>query len=154
MQLDHHTPPLRLRPALVFLALWMLTWAVTVVTWEHDAAGYSVGMGAIAMPLHLILPLVLGALLMNARSDSPATVVKRCALAGLGFSVLHCGILVLLDTWWLPTVAAAPPRSEFLAGTLVLLAVYGCASAGLCVIGGVATHTIRSRPHRDTPLAH
>jgi hypothetical protein len=153
MPLDHHTLPLRLRPALLFFALWMLTWAVTAVTWERDTAGYSLGMGAIAMPLHLVLPLVLGALLTNARGDPPATVVQRCALAGLGFSVLHCGVLVLVDTWWLPVVASAPPRSEFIAGTLVLLAVYGCASAGLCVIGGVATHTIRSRPHRGTPLA-
>jgi hypothetical protein len=122
--------------ALFFLGLWLATWLVTVVTWERDAAGFSIGMAPFAIPLHLLLPLVLGALMWLTRSDAPGTLLRTCALAGAIFGIVHAAVFSLVDLLWLPQVESPPPFAELAAGALLTAAMYAGACAGLSVIGG------------------
>ena len=95
--------------SLLFLVCWIAVWAVTVGTWQYDAAGYSVGMGPVAIPLHFVLPLALGALIGWGGAGRPETSGKRCVLAGLIFSVIHFAVIPLgLSLFWRTAVKNEP----------------------------------------------
>jgi hypothetical protein len=133
---------LRGRPfgAALLAALWLATWLLTVLTWERDAAGYSIGMAPIAIPLHLVLPLLLGVVVAHYRDDPPGARAKACALAGLVFGFLEFGVLCLMDLLWIPPVESPQPFWELAAGVLVGAVVY----AAVCVILGMLGGALRA----------
>lgn len=120
--------------ALLFAVLWLSTWFVTVMTWEKDAAGFSIGMAPIAIPLHLLLPLILGLLPGLIRHD--ASPWKSYMLTGAIFAIAHFFILSLVDLLWLPAVKDSPPLAELAAGTLVGAVVYAAVCVVLSLLGG------------------
>lgn len=123
-------------PLLLFLGLWLGTWVVTVVTWERDAAGFSIGMAPFAIPLHLLLPLVLGALMWLYRSDAPGALLRTCAFAGAIFGIVHAAVFSLVDLLWLPQVESPPPFAELAAGALLTAALYAGGCVVLSTVGG------------------
>lgn len=130
-----HDP--RWRPAGVFLALWFATWLVTVLTWERDAAGHSIGMAPPAIALHLVLPIVLGLVVVAWRAHgSSRSYGGQCALAGAVFGFFEFGVLALVDVLWLPQLETALPASEFLLGTLAGAVAYSALCVLLCLLGG------------------
>jgi len=132
---------------LLFLLLWAATWLVTVVTWERDAAGFSIGMAPLAIPLHLVLPLTLGALITLYRSNTPGTLLRTCALAGAIFGVVHFAILSLVDVLWLPEVESSPPFADLAGGTIVGAFVYAGVCVVLSMIGGGVSRALAARLH-------
>ena len=137
-----HTQPLA---ALLFLALWLTTWLVTVVTWERDAAGFSIGMAPLAIPLHLLLPLVLGALVWLYRSSAPSTLLRSCAFIGAIFGLVHATVFSLVDVLWLPQVESSPPLGELAAGAAVAAVVYAGVCVVLSTIGGAISRACAAR---------
>ena len=131
----HDLCPHRLA-AILFLVLWFVTWLATIVTWERDAAGFSVGMGSLVRPLHLALPLLLGVLAGLYRGKPLRTLLGICALAGVTFGAVHFAILALVDALWLPSVEASPPFLELAAGAMVGALLYAGACTLLCMLGG------------------
>ena len=132
---------------LFFLVLWVATWLVTVVTWKRDIAGFSIGMDPLAVPLHLLLPFILGTLIGLYRSNAPGTLLGACAFAGAIFAVVHFVVLSLLDLMWLPQVESSPPLSELVAGTMVGAVVYVGVCFVLSVIGGGVGRVLLARLH-------
>ena len=131
--------------ALFVLVLWASAWAVTVVTWERDAAGYSVGMNPIAIPLHLVLPLVLGGLVGSRASGAGRSSWRVCALAGLVFGVMQFGLLWLVDGLWLPAAEFEQPFWEMAVGAIVGTVIYAAVCAVLAVVGGKVGRTLGRR---------
>jgi len=131
--------------ALFFLVLWVSAWAVTVGTWERDAAGYSVGMSPIAIPLHLVLPFVLGGLVGLHRAGMRSVSWKACALAGLVFGVVQFGVLWLVDGLWLPSVEFEQPFWEMAVGAIVGTVIYAAVCVVLAVLGGKVVRTLGRR---------
>jgi len=122
--------------ALLFLVFWGSAWLLTVITWERDAAGYSVGMNSIAIPLHFVLPLVVGGLVGLSQSSASSAFWKACALAGLVFGVIHFAVLWLVDVLWLPEVESGPGFSELAAEALAFTLTYAAICVVLSMIGG------------------
>jgi hypothetical protein len=120
----------------MFAVLWLVTWLVTVLTWERDAAGYSIGMNLIAIPLHLALPLVLGVVVARCWADAPGARAKRCALAGLVFGFVEFGVLWLVDVLWLPALETEPAFLDEAAGALVGATLYAAGCVVLAMLGG------------------
>lgn len=135
MRMWHGIRPHRLA-ALLFLVLWVCAWAVTIITWERDAAGYSVGMNPVAIPLHFVLPLVLGILVGLPRRGGGHGSWKACALAGSVFGVVEFGVLWLVEGLWLPAAASEAPLSELAVGAIVGAVIYAAVCAVLAVVGG------------------
>lgn len=131
--------------ALLFSVLWVCAWAVTVVTWEHDAAGYSVGMNPVAIPLHLVLPFALGGLVGLGRSIASRAFWKTCALAGLAFGIAEFGILWLVDVLWLPAAELETPFWEMAAGAVVGTVIYAAVCVVLSMLGGKVGRTLARR---------
>jgi hypothetical protein len=77
---------------LMFLVCWGAVWSVTVGTWRYDGAGNSIGMGPIAIPLHFVLPLLLGRL-AGLRSEGGRVAWMWIGLAGLLFGALHYAVV-------------------------------------------------------------
>lgn len=132
---------------LLFLALWLATWVVTVVTWEQDANGFSLGMEPLAVPLHLVLPLILGALVRMYGSNAPGTFLRTCALAGTIFAIAHFAILSLVDVLWLPELQFSPPFAELAAGTMFGAILYAAVCVVLSMIGGGVSRAFVVRLH-------
>jgi len=131
--------------SLFFLILWASAWAVTVVTWERDAVGHSVGMNPIAIPLHLVLPCVLGGLLGARASSAGRSPWRVCALAGLVFGVVQFGVLWLVDGLWLPAAEFEQPFWEMAVGAIVGAVIYAAVCAVLAVVGGKVGGTLGRR---------
>lgn len=134
--------------SLLFFVLWVVVWAVTVAAWETDAAGHSVGMSSAAVPLHLLLPLVLGALVGWWWRSTPRSLGRVCAFAGLAFSALHVVALLMVGLVWIPQVESVPETSETVAGTLVFAVVYAAISIVLGMIGGTMGRSLSAGLHR------
>jgi len=139
---DIRTHPLA---ALLFLLLWTAVWLVTVVTWERDPAGYSVGMRPVAIPLHLVLPLVLGALVGLSRSAAGRPFMSTCALAGVIFGLMHFALLWLVDALWLPEAPAALGPSDLAAEAVAVAATYAVSCVVLAMIGGGVSQIVAAR---------
>jgi hypothetical protein len=120
---------------LIFLILWAAAWAVTALTWERDAAGYSVGMNPGAIPLHVVLPIVLG-VLIGARGRPRGGSWRACMIAGVAFGIVEFAVLSVLDVLWLPAAAAEPPFSELVVGGIVGTGIYAVACGVLAPLGG------------------
>lgn len=131
--------------ALLFSVLWVCAWAVTVVTWERDAAGYSVGMNPVAIPLHLVLPFVLGGLVGLRRAGTRSASGRVCTLVGLAFGVVQFGILWLADVLWLPAVESEAPFWEMAVGAMVGTVIYAAVCVVLGVLGGKVGRTLAPR---------
>jgi hypothetical protein len=132
--------------ALLFMLLWATTWLVTVATWERDAAGYSVGMNSVAIPLHLVLPLAVGAFVGLSRNAASRPFSRACALAGLIFGVIHFALLCLVDAVWLPEVKSGPGPSDMAAEALAFAATYAAICVVLSMIGGGVSRAFAARP--------
>ena len=78
---------------LMFVVCWGAVWSVTVGTWRYDDAGNSIGMGLIAIPLHIVLPLLLGRLIGLARYNSGRVSRIWSGLAGLAFAAVHYAVV-------------------------------------------------------------
>lgn len=124
----------------VFSLLWLVTWGVTVLTWERDAAGYSIGMAPGAIPLHLILPILLGGVVGLYATNPPGVNAKGCTLAGLALGLVQFGVLSIVDFLWLPAAEPGLPIGDLVAGTLVGAVAY----AGVCAVLGVLGGGIRA----------
>jgi hypothetical protein len=133
--------------ALLFVGLWLATWVVTVVTWERDAAGFSIGMNPVAIPLHMVLPLLLGTLIGRYGSAPPATLSRTCGFAGAVFGVVHFALLALVDVLWLPEVESSPPFTELVGGALVGAFLYALICVALSMIGGRASQALAVHLH-------
>lgn len=138
--------------AALFVVLWAITWTITVVTWERDAAGYSVGMASIAIPLHLLLPLVLG-VLVGSGSHSPRTLTRTCGVAGLVFGFVHFAILWLVDVLWLPEVESRPPFADLAAEAVGFTLVYAIICVVLAIVGGRLGSALATRFSHGTGAA-
>jgi len=132
---------------LLFLMFWASAWLVTVITWERDVAGYSVGMNSIAIPLHFVLPFVVGGLVGLSRSSTPSALWKACALAGLVFGVIHFAVLWLVDVLWLPEVESGPGFSELAAEALAFTLTYAAICVVLSMIGGRVSRAFEAVRH-------
>lgn len=121
---------------LTFAVVWASAWVATVLTWERDAAGYSIGMALSVVPLHFVLPVLLGVVIALRESKSGAAWVKGCALAGMVFGLVQFGILSVVGFLWLPAPEYGPAFKDLVAGTLVSAVVYGAVCAVLGVLGG------------------
>lgn len=87
------------RTAIIFLGLWLISWALTVTVWQYDTSGYSLGMGPISIWPHFILPLVTGGLSgwwQGGPYGKPAIVrfVWVGAIAGALFAAVNWAILL------------------------------------------------------------
>ena len=123
------------RPLLLFGVGWVSVWVVTIVTWETDTAGASVGIWPGAIPLHVILPLGMG-LIIGLRSGFAAGHIARVSLgAATVFWLVHAALFASLDAlfWSEPVIGAADSVMEGLAFAIGYLAL----ALGLSVIGGV-----------------
>jgi hypothetical protein len=120
----------------LFAVLWLATWVVTVLTWERDATGYSIGMSPSAIPPHLVLPLLLGIIVGLYTTAAAGLRTKRCAVAGLVFGLVEFGILALVDLAWLPQVEAEQPFGEMVVGSIIGAILYAGGCAVLGVLGG------------------
>jgi hypothetical protein len=87
-------------------------------------------------PLHLLLPLILGVLLRWRRAGSPRPIVKRCALAGLAYSLVHIACFVLVDALWIPRVQLQAQPADVLAEALGFALGYTFISVVLSIAGG------------------
>ena len=130
--------------ALVFLAFWIVTWLVTAITWELDAEGHSVGMNSIAIPLHFVLPFVVGGLIGLFRNSTMGSFWKTCALAGLVFGVIHFLVLLVVDVLWLPQVESGVGFSELAAEALAFALSYAVICVVLSMVGGWVSRTFFS----------
>jgi len=119
-----------------FTLLWLATWVVTVLTWERDAAGYSIGMSPSAIPLHFALPVFLGVIVGLYATTTLGFRARRFALAGAVFGVVEFAILALVDLVWLPAVEVPQPVSELVVGAMVGAVIYGGICAVLSLLGG------------------
>jgi hypothetical protein len=133
------------RTTLLFILLWIATWVGTVVTWERDPAGYSVGMSPIAIPFHFVLPTLLGALVGTAWHGTPHGISKAYALVGGAFGAVHFALLWPVDAVWLPDVQSGLSRSEFVAEAVGFALGYTAICVGLGVFGGRLSRVVRSR---------
>jgi len=138
----------------LFAALWLVTWLVTALTWERDAAGYSIGMNPIAIPLHVILPLALGVVVARCWADGPTARTKRCATAGLVFGFAEFAVLWLVDVLWLPALEIEPRFVDAAAGALVGAALYAAGCAALGMLGGALTAGMTAGRRRPAVAGH
>lgn len=129
----------------VFAVAWVAVWIVTVVSWRKDADGYSIGMNTIVIPLHLLLPLVLGGLIGWWRQSAGRPFDWACALTGLAFGVIHFAVLMLVDAAWLPSVADGQTTMDFAAEAVGFAIGYAVIAAGLSFVGGRAYVALFSR---------
>jgi apolipoprotein N-acyltransferase len=135
----------------IFTVLWLATWLVTILTWERDAAGRSVGMHRVAIPLHFVLPLVLGTVLALAAPGDRAP-VRRCVLGGIIFGIVEFVILALFDALWLPAPEPPTPVGELVIGTAAGAVLYAVACAVLSALaGGLATRLHHGGDARRPP---
>jgi hypothetical protein len=133
------------------ITLWAIAWMVTVLTWQRDAAGYSVGMAPAAIVLHLLLPIALGGLAAHLNQSSVAQQLKAGALFGLAFGAFEFLVLLPVDLLWLPSLASEPPLTEQLFGTLAGMLVYMLLSLLLSTIGAALTGQMLRINGRRTP---
>jgi hypothetical protein len=134
--------------AAFFLALWVFTWLVTVFTWERNDAGYSMGMSSFAIPLHFVLPIVIGGLVRRSHSAELGSRWNPYALVGLIFGVVHFSVLSLVDMLWLPNVESGPIASELVAEALAFAVGYAIICAVLSIVGGIVCRVL-ARIRRD-----
>lgn len=120
----------------LFGLLWLATWALTVLTWERDAAGYSIGMSPSVIPLHCALPVFLGVIVGLYATAALGFRARRFALVGAVFGVVEFVILALVDLVWLPAVEVPQPLSEMVVGAIVGALIYAGISAVLSILGG------------------
>jgi len=123
--------------AAFFLVLWVSTWLITVFTWERNDAGDSIGMSAIAIPLHFVLPIVIGGLVRRSPRGEHGSPWNPYALVGMVFGVVHFSILSLVDRLWLPNVNSGPSASGLVAEALAFAVGYAIICAVLCIVGGL-----------------
>lgn len=102
-------------PVLPLLVGWTAVWLLTVVTWETDAAGSSVGTSPFVIPFHLLLPFAVGILAGARSSTSPRTERQVCGIAGGVVGMRNFGILLIVGPLWLPPVESPLSRSELVA---------------------------------------
>jgi hypothetical protein len=132
----------------LFLVAWVGTWLVTIVTWERDPAGYSVGMSPIAIPFHFILPALLGALVEVAWRGPPAAATRAYALIGGAFGAIHYALLWPVDAVWLPPVESVRSASDFWAEAVAFGLGYTAICGFLGVAGGRVSRAVAPRRER------
>jgi hypothetical protein len=119
----------------LFFASWVAVWGATVGTWQYDATGASIGMAPVAIPLHFLLPLLLGGLIGRWRADAPRIPWKSCVGAALAFGVAHFAIVpTFLRPVWNPR-AETGPEFWLLQGEAL---VFGIVYLVVCVGGALA----------------
>jgi len=122
--------------SLFFALIWVATWLVTAVTWERDADGNSVGMDVAVLPLHFILPVIVGLFIWLARSGTSRPAIRVLAFAGVVFGFAEFGVLWLVDALWIPAAETIQSSSEIAAEAVAFAVVYAIICAGLAVFGG------------------
>lgn len=136
-------------PLLVFVIIWAGVLALTVVTWQTDPSGYSIGLHPGMIAPHLLLPVLLGVTVAWRRHALSAPPSGTCAWMGLVFGVAHAAAWWVMDVAWLPAVAE--PASTW-AEALGMATGYAMASIVLCVAGGWAARALGSLGrHQDQP---
>jgi hypothetical protein len=130
---------------LPLLMLWAGAWLVTVVTWETDAAGYSVGMSPFAIPLHLLLPFLVGVVVGARPTATPRKAGRACGIAGGLFGLIHFGVFWIVDLLWIPPVETPPPPADFAAEAVGWIIGYVIICMALAVLGGKARAAVGRR---------
>lgn len=106
-------------------------------------------MSPIAIPLHFLLPLALGAL-VGSSWRVKQRVGRACAIAGAVFGMLHFGVVWLVDLLWIPPVESPMERSEFVAEALAFALGYVAICIVLSMVAGHASSTLAGwRPDGD-----
>jgi hypothetical protein len=141
---------IRSHPAasILFLVLWVAVLVGTVVTWQIDAGGHSVGMNPGAIPFHLVLPLIVGALVAGWCREALRPFGKACALAGLVFGVIHFAVLLLVDSLWIPAVENGLSLPDYAAEAAGFAAAYALISVVLSMVGGEGRARLAYGLHR------
>lgn len=120
---------------LPLLMLWAGAWIVTVATWGTDPAGYSVGMNPFVIPLHLLLPFLIGTVVAGARPHAAAPDRWRtCGIAGGLFGLVHYGVFGIVALLWIPPVSAPLPHADFVAEAVAWAIGYVI----VCILASVA----------------
>ena len=129
----------------MLFAFWLASWLLTVLTWESDASGYSVGMAPVAIAMHAMMPIVLG-LTMRVPTDSSRLLhIKEWVVAGLALGFFQFFVLAFVVKWWLPVVESPPAMLDLVAGTAAGAILY----AGLCAVLSIVGGAIRMTWHNQ-----
>lgn len=126
----------------LFVASWVAVWGATVGTWQYDANGASIGMAPVAVPLHLLLPVLLGGVIGRWRADVPGIPWTSCVAAAVAFAAAHFAVVpTLLGPVWNPRADVGPDFWLFQGEALRFGIVY----LVVCVAGTLAGAALSRR---------